>query len=80
MTSGGDRSELPGWARDPQALEDVYREALRIGDQEAVEASLVLLALVDPVRAAWLLDQLQASLVVVGLIVDPRAGNGTRGA
>jgi hypothetical protein len=55
---------LDGDVTDARAdeLEALVREALSAGDPEGVQAALVGLAVIDPARAARLLDTLQISL------------------
>jgi hypothetical protein len=43
-------------------LETIVREAQLVGDQQGVQAALVALAVLDPARAARLLDELEIRL------------------
>jgi hypothetical protein len=43
-------------------LEAIVREAQLVGDQQGVQAALVALAVLDPARAARLLDELEIRL------------------
>jgi hypothetical protein len=43
-------------------LDVLVRKAQSVGDQEGVQAALVALSVVDPVRAARLLDELEIGL------------------
>jgi hypothetical protein len=52
-------------------LDSLVRKAHGVGDQEGVQSALVALAVVDPVRAARLLDALDVGLDLdLGTLAD----------
>lgn len=54
-----------------EELDGLVRKAHRVGDQEGVQSALVALAVVNPARAAHLLDELDVGLdLEIGTFVD----------
>ncbi len=61
-------SELPAWAKDPDAIERVFMAAVGEGDAVGVEAAIRLMLVADPARAVRLWDGLRIGLRVVDLM------------
>lgn len=59
---------LPEWTRDADYLEELMHLALKAQDMEGVYSALLLMASVDPHRAAMLRDTILTAIDLARLI------------